>query len=58
MRFGFRRRLALGAVLALAAAVTAPSFARVPESAVGVDDGFALSLQATGDFTGNFEPCG
>jgi hypothetical protein len=49
-------RSKLAAVLSLfVALVMAPS---APATPVADDDGFAFSLQATGDFAGNFEPCG
>lgn len=43
-------------VLFLFVALATPTSA---PAAPGVDDdGFAFSLHATGDFAGNFEPCG
>jgi 2',3'-cyclic-nucleotide 2'-phosphodiesterase (5'-nucleotidase family) len=38
--------------------MAAPSTPATHPPSVADDDGFAFSLQATGDFAGNFEPCG
>jgi hypothetical protein len=48
-------RSKLAAVLSLFVALASAPGAPAPAAE---DDGFALSIQATGDFTGNLEPCG
>src|SRR4051812_48635321 len=62
MQMTLGRRLALCAAIALAVASLAPARAQTPKTTLadvtGADDGYAISIEATGDFAGNFEPCG